>query len=322
MPFGFTGELQDATMGLVNLRARWYRPAQGQFVSRDPFSGDIEQPYSLHAYQYGYSDPVLRTDPSGKAVKSDPGPNTRDATRDLTSWLYREMMRNINDRRLQDVKRTNQNGNWAFRGGVIMAVIGVVAGNPAVVIGGVGLSSSAGTFYAMAMVGFANLVGDKKPWDFKHEIRKRLGKGISLCSNRRCRNNVEYSVPGNIHYGFVAVEAGYWGLVVQAGAGWAEYRDPAHKQPNNPYTFNGKFRPVRTAWGVAINVGDDPIDTRAIQFGVTLYRKYNRHLSFNDFQRELDQGLGTLAVQTPDARSVARNDANAAPYPVGYFNPR
>jgi RHS repeat-associated protein len=64
--FGFTGELQDSAAGLVNLRARWYSTAQGRFGSRDPFDGFPEQPYSLHQYQYGSSDPVLQTDPSGR----------------------------------------------------------------------------------------------------------------------------------------------------------------------------------------------------------------------------------------------------------------
>jgi RHS repeat-associated protein len=64
--FGFTGELQDAATGLVNLRARWYATGQGRFASRDPFEGYPEQPYSLHQYQYAYNDPMLWTDPSGQ----------------------------------------------------------------------------------------------------------------------------------------------------------------------------------------------------------------------------------------------------------------
>jgi RHS repeat-associated protein len=63
--FGFTGELQDAATGLVNLRARWYSTTSGTFTSRDSFAGYPEEPYSLHPYAYGYSDPVLLTDPSG-----------------------------------------------------------------------------------------------------------------------------------------------------------------------------------------------------------------------------------------------------------------
>jgi RHS repeat-associated protein len=67
--FGFTSELQDALGGLVHLRARWYLPAQGAFASRDPFAGFPAQPYSLHPYQYGYSNPALYTDPTGKQVQ-------------------------------------------------------------------------------------------------------------------------------------------------------------------------------------------------------------------------------------------------------------
>jgi len=65
-PFGFTGELHRA--GQVYLRARWYAPGQGRFVSEDPFAGFAEMPYSLHAYQYGYSNPVRWTDPTGTIV--------------------------------------------------------------------------------------------------------------------------------------------------------------------------------------------------------------------------------------------------------------
>jgi RHS repeat-associated protein len=69
--FGFTGELQDAATGLVNLRARWYATGQARFVSRDPFEGFPEQPYSLHSYAYAYSNPVLYSDPSGRAVAAE-----------------------------------------------------------------------------------------------------------------------------------------------------------------------------------------------------------------------------------------------------------
>ncbi len=65
--FGFTGEVQDVSAGLVNLRARWYSTVRGRFTSVDPFAGTMETPYSQHQYQYGYSDPVGKRDPSGKS---------------------------------------------------------------------------------------------------------------------------------------------------------------------------------------------------------------------------------------------------------------
>ncbi|WP_026369344.1 RHS repeat-associated core domain-containing protein [Kallotenue papyrolyticum] len=66
--FGFTGELQDGTSGLTYLRARWYQPQHGRFLSRDPFAGFPTLPYSQHPYQYAYADPVLNTDPSGEVA--------------------------------------------------------------------------------------------------------------------------------------------------------------------------------------------------------------------------------------------------------------
>ena|GEM_PF-6147264 len=68
-PFGFTGELHHN--GQVYLRARWYAPGQGRFVSVDPFAGWSERPYSLHAYQYAYSNPVSFIDPGGQIVIED-----------------------------------------------------------------------------------------------------------------------------------------------------------------------------------------------------------------------------------------------------------
>jgi RHS repeat-associated protein len=85
--FGFTGEMQDS-LGMVYLRARWYNPQQGTFTARDPFEGFAEQPYSLHPYQYGLSDPVLMTDPTGRAAAVDPsGGISREACKAI-HWVW------------------------------------------------------------------------------------------------------------------------------------------------------------------------------------------------------------------------------------------
>jgi RHS repeat-associated protein len=70
-PFGFTGELHDPMTELVYLRARWYNPQSGTFTTKDPFEGYPTKPYSLHPYQYAYSNPVLHKDPTGKCVGPD-----------------------------------------------------------------------------------------------------------------------------------------------------------------------------------------------------------------------------------------------------------
>ena len=59
------------------LRARWYRPDTGRFLTQDTYEGEGQTPKSLHAYLYGQSDPVQHADPSGNAVVIGYGVQTR-----------------------------------------------------------------------------------------------------------------------------------------------------------------------------------------------------------------------------------------------------
>jgi RHS repeat-associated protein len=61
--FGFAGEQWDSSTGLQYLRARYYDPTIGRFISRDPMSaipGWTGSPYG-----YGGGNPVNMTDPTG-----------------------------------------------------------------------------------------------------------------------------------------------------------------------------------------------------------------------------------------------------------------
>jgi RHS repeat-associated protein len=62
----FTGEQWDAETELLYLRARYYDPSTGQFISKDPFPGFIHDPRSLNKYSYAYNNPINLTDPSGE----------------------------------------------------------------------------------------------------------------------------------------------------------------------------------------------------------------------------------------------------------------
>ncbi len=61
----FTGEQHDPNAGFYYLRARYYGPGLGRFISSDPFPGRMTEPLSLHKYLYANGDPLNRTDPSG-----------------------------------------------------------------------------------------------------------------------------------------------------------------------------------------------------------------------------------------------------------------
>jgi RHS repeat-associated protein len=68
--FGYTGEQVDASTGLVFLRARYYDPLTGRFLSRDPFPGYAAIPALQHPYVYALNNPLRYTDPNGEIVLS------------------------------------------------------------------------------------------------------------------------------------------------------------------------------------------------------------------------------------------------------------
>ncbi len=55
-PYAFTGEIRDAN-GLTYLRARYYTPADGRFLSRDTWNGDYNRPLSLNRWGYVEGNP-------------------------------------------------------------------------------------------------------------------------------------------------------------------------------------------------------------------------------------------------------------------------
>lgn len=63
--YGFTGEDQNNSAGLVYLRAKYYNASSGTFMSRDTWAGDENLPMSYNRWAYTYANPVNYTDPSG-----------------------------------------------------------------------------------------------------------------------------------------------------------------------------------------------------------------------------------------------------------------
>jgi RHS repeat-associated protein len=64
----YRAEQYDSDLGLYYLRARYYNPATGRFLSRDPDEGKYWEPATLHKYLYANGDPVNGIDPSGRGA--------------------------------------------------------------------------------------------------------------------------------------------------------------------------------------------------------------------------------------------------------------
>jgi RHS repeat-associated protein len=72
-PSFYRGEQYDSDLGLYYLRARYYNPATGRFVSMDPENGIPTDPKTLHKYLYAGGDPVNAKDPTGRADVMETG---------------------------------------------------------------------------------------------------------------------------------------------------------------------------------------------------------------------------------------------------------
>jgi RHS repeat-associated protein len=76
-PFRFAGQQQDTNVGgqPYYLRARYYSPTVGRFLTPDPALGShAERPQSWNAYAYVQNNPVNLVDPSGLDSDDEPQP--------------------------------------------------------------------------------------------------------------------------------------------------------------------------------------------------------------------------------------------------------
>ena len=64
-PYRYCGEYYDKETEEVYLRARYYEPSVGRFITRDTYTGESDEPLSLHLYTYCENDGVNAWDPCG-----------------------------------------------------------------------------------------------------------------------------------------------------------------------------------------------------------------------------------------------------------------
>ncbi len=64
------GEYYDVETGTYYLRARYYNPYIGRFITEDSYRGQANDPLSLNLYTYAQNNPVYYTDPSGHIAVS------------------------------------------------------------------------------------------------------------------------------------------------------------------------------------------------------------------------------------------------------------
>ena len=110
----YRGEQYDSDLGLYYLRARYYNPLTGRFMSRDPKDGKPFDPKTLHRYLYAGGDPINAKDPTGRADLLEVAVAVYTVV-DISYTVYKfgscinDVIGSISDN-LQDL--VNRNPNW------------------------------------------------------------------------------------------------------------------------------------------------------------------------------------------------------------------
>jgi RHS repeat-associated protein len=125
---GYTGQWKDAS-GLEYLRARYYDPSTGRFISKDPLSGTINQPSTMNGWAYASNDPTNKSDPSGRCYgvlafeRNVPGLSTLCAHMDQAYAISGSSNANIYEKTLANSYITGMvfsQSAISFGGGVIV----------------------------------------------------------------------------------------------------------------------------------------------------------------------------------------------------------
>ena len=115
----------------------------------------------------------------------------------------------------------------------------------------------------ISYVWWKEMVKNEARWDFKHQIGKEppngLGESIMLCDNETC-DWYEYSMPGNIFYAYIGRVSGFSEVELRAGAVFAQQTDPNNVPSKNDW------KPSWSPIGL-----DQASDEAAITLGFRLY---------------------------------------------------
>ena len=242
---GFTGHKHNSYIKLVDMKARWYSPQLGRFISPDSIVPDPSNPQSLNRYAYALGNPLKYVDPTGHFVKLPSLVDIVDTVKgrlsmwspfaggvvdeprapaptssDLTGWLVEQMVTNASE--VASILRENYRSL-----------------NPVEV--------------AAAYQAWTSLVRTGGAWDYKEDILKSeqtFGDEKLIMLGGR---EISYQAAANIHFGFVGRAATFESEFLQLGAGLAQIDDHGFVLENVLY------------------YGDQAFDNWCIRFGVYLH---------------------------------------------------
>ena len=284
--YGFTGEWTDG-MGLVNLRARYYAPSDGRFVSQDAWDGDEEIPMSANLWLYVYGNPTTLTDPSGLApVNSN---NTGNYIQmDLTGWIPLELNGWVNHPVVLNLRNDTQDVE------TLLYENAPLCGNSKESVLNLYLSNEARKIRFLQ-----DYHGGGQLKDIKLSIQRRIGPKIALCTSQFSCRWVDYSVPGNILFGYIreAIEAPK--LVSDLAGGGLEFLDNVRNR------IRGETFQWQIEWVWSGSWGDNPDDYQGVTLGEELWKKHRDSVTRANFESLLRSYLYKLQAPINNTPNIA-----------------
>jgi RHS repeat-associated protein len=266
-PNQFTGEAWDAEVELLYLRARYYQPETGRFITKDPWEGDRRSPTTLNPYVYGSDNPINLVDPSGSRPE-DSFPSWQDPP--VVTYIHRQMIDNAQGPIVTQLLEWNS--SWSL-----------------------GMRPGQAKLQAYALFGWMVFPGHE--WDPKDYIRGKFYKGVSQEIGDHW---YYYDLWGNIMFGYLGTAAGFqeWELLNGAGlvqlvtdARWAPYaaqiggRCRLAPTPRPWYNF---YLP----WAF-----DHPQDRVTTRIGIRLWRDHDIRLRTEDIIKAVVQAGDTGEIE-------------------------
>ena len=104
--FRYCGEYYDSESGTIYLRARYYDPSTGRFISRDSYAGKNSDPLSLNLYTYCHNNPIYFYDQTGHSIWSKIG----NAAKSGFNWCKKKAGQAF-DWGVSEIKEQTRKGN-------------------------------------------------------------------------------------------------------------------------------------------------------------------------------------------------------------------
>ena len=203
-PFRYSGEYFDRETSTYYLRARYYDPTIGRFISEDSNWGKDQDPLSLNLYTYCQNNPILYVDPSGNVIRFSDGIDIwggiKKVYTDISDFLYKLQAHAFGHYGADGVVYITEDQSEIYRAGAdIMAgeVVGGAAGAAGKVISGT--AKTAGSIKGTVKSAYdIAKEGGKHSGFYKQYInksRKEIEKGIKSIEKEIAEHQAKIANP-------------------------------------------------------------------------------------------------------------------------------